>query len=230
MTVFFDKVVNAMHVQRNWLRALIRGIGDAVIATNTLEIVSFVNLGPIPPTGWTRGNALGKLIHSVSCLVSEDAFNPSDFVTSRAVRKEAGAQTSPRALLNAKANSVLPIEHTFSLFWDAKGKIVRTVAIFRVEIARTQSQPDERDDLRAEVLFPAILRDRLIDIVSRTLTRASRRIPLARWSHQSGNTVNRAKPQIQIDPDSPRTAVFVVAKCAGPINIFENSVAPLRSR
>ncbi|MFT4510448.1 hypothetical protein [Caballeronia sp. 15711] len=112
MTVSFDKVVNVMHVRRNWLRALIRSIGDAVIATNTLRMVTFVNSGPIPPTGWTRGNAVGKLIHSVSCLVSEDAFNPSDFVTSRAVRKEAGAQTSPRALLTAKDHGVLPIEHT----------------------------------------------------------------------------------------------------------------------
>jgi hypothetical protein len=203
MTVFFDKVVNAMHVQRNWLRAMICSIGDAVIATNTLGIVTFIDSGLVPPIEWTRGNALGKRIRKVLSLVSEDACNPSDFVTSRAVRKEAGAQPSPHALLLAKDRCVSPIQHTFSPFWDAKVRIVRIEVISRVTIARTQSQPDERDDLRAEVLFPAILRDRLIDIVSRTLTRASRRIPLARWSHQTGNTVNRAKTQIQIDPEFP---------------------------
>jgi PAS domain-containing protein len=58
MAAFLDKIVNAMHAQRNWLRAMICSIGDAVIATDALGIVTFVNSEAMRLTGWTRGTAL----------------------------------------------------------------------------------------------------------------------------------------------------------------------------
>jgi hypothetical protein len=234
MTVFFDKIVNAMHVQRNWLLAMFCRIGDAGIATNTFWTVSFINSEAMRLTGWTRGNALGKLKHRVLSIASEDACSPFDIGASRAMRIEAGAQTSPRELLIAKDHSALPIERTFSPSWDAKGEIVGTAVVFRIATACKQSQLDERHDLRGlhtEVVLPVILGGRLISMLGTSIACASRRVPLARWLHQIRNIVNRAKnADPRLTQDSPRTAAFVVVECAGPINAFANSVAPLRSR
>jgi len=43
MTVYFDKMSGAMRKQRDWLLAMVSCIGDAVIATDNAEIITFLN-------------------------------------------------------------------------------------------------------------------------------------------------------------------------------------------
>jgi PAS domain S-box-containing protein len=131
MTVYFGTMAAEMGEQRDWLLAMVSSMGDAVIATDTDEIITFLNPEAAHLTGWAQENALGKPLDKVLRLLNGDACSPFAIDTSFALHVRVGTETVPRPLLIAKDNSEVPFENNASLIMDAKGNVAGTVVIFR---------------------------------------------------------------------------------------------------
>jgi PAS domain S-box-containing protein len=165
MTVYFDKMSGAMREQRDWLLAMVSSIGDAVIATDNAEIITFLNPEAAHLTGWAQENALGEPLKKVLRLVNDNACSPTTIDASLALRLRAGTKTLPRTVLIAKDNSEVLIEDNVSLIRDAKGNVAGTVVVFRSAAEREQEQQrldvalHYADDIVATIREPFVVLD-----------------------------------------------------------------------
>ncbi|WP_179197488.1 PAS domain-containing hybrid sensor histidine kinase/response regulator [Caballeronia sordidicola] len=148
MTVSLDNF--AVRRQRKWLSAMSCVVGDAVIVTDALGKITFLNAEAARLTQWTRGNALGKPLRRVLRLVTEGPDSSNDCGISRGLRAGAAPRTSRLALLIPKDHSKLPVEHAILPFWHAKAKIAGSLVIFRDATA----QNDQRERLSSELRYP----------------------------------------------------------------------------
>ena len=56
--------------QNTWFQTALATIGDAIVATDTLERVTFLNLSAERMTGWTQADAAGKQLRDVFQIVN----------------------------------------------------------------------------------------------------------------------------------------------------------------
>ena len=66
-----QRAAAVLHEQREWFRTTLAGIGDAVIATDTMGRITFLNSVAQELTGWTDHAALGQPLESVFQIVNE---------------------------------------------------------------------------------------------------------------------------------------------------------------
>ncbi|MBD3255958.1 MAG: response regulator [Candidatus Lokiarchaeota archaeon] len=59
------KIEKQLKENRKWLDATLRSIGDAVIATNGMGIIRFINLSAEKLTGWSEEDAIGTKLEIV---------------------------------------------------------------------------------------------------------------------------------------------------------------------
>ena len=74
--------------QREWLRVTLSSIGDAVIASDTIGRITFLNSVAVTLTGWQSEEALGQPIQSVFRIINEKTREPAEDLVARVLNEK----------------------------------------------------------------------------------------------------------------------------------------------
>ena len=135
--------------EHGWLRTLLAGMSDGVIAADIKAEVKFMNGVAEKLTGWTLNEALGRPIEEVYPLRTEDGRRVKLCQLRRAI-----ATNQPigreRFLLEHRSGRTIIIEDSASPIHDSQGQLVGAVTVM-TDITERQQAERERERLIAEL-------------------------------------------------------------------------------
>ncbi len=123
------------HIQQyeenEWFRTALTSIGDAVIVTDSLEQVVFLNPVAEKLTGWSRTDALGKDISTVFNIVNQQTRRPVQNPIARVLATGMIIGLANHTLLIARDGTEIPIDDSGSPIRDNLENISGAVVVFR---------------------------------------------------------------------------------------------------
>ncbi len=140
--------------QREWLRVTLSSIGDAVIATDGDERISFLNPAAESLTGWKADEAMGRPLRSVFHLVNERTGQALEGPVARVLREGRVVPLANHAAVVAKDGRMVPIEDTAAPILDAMGQVIGAVLVFHDV---TKKRRAEEALQRSEAMLRAVL-------------------------------------------------------------------------
>ncbi len=124
--------------RERWFATTLRSIGDAVIATDAEQRITFMNAAAERVTGWMSGDAEGKALAEVLRLVDPKTGAPVESPLTGALR-EGFAVELPRELsIASKAGGHRAIDDSSAPIIDERGQTVGGVVVFRDVTERRQ--------------------------------------------------------------------------------------------
>ncbi|MFH1476540.1 MAG: response regulator [Verrucomicrobiota bacterium] len=116
---------------REWMETTLRCISDAVIATNAVGCIQFMNTKAETLTGWKSADAIGRKLTDVFCLMKANAT--ADYENNLTAILENGAvlHADTDASLISKDGRQIPIDHSTAPIRDEHGAVLGVVASFR---------------------------------------------------------------------------------------------------
>ena len=128
--------------KNQWLSAVIKGIGDAVIATDPLGLVKLMNPIAEALTGWKQEDASGKPLKTVFNIVSEEKEMLVENPVEKVIREGIFYGLADHSLLIAKEGTKIPVDIIGSTIKDDRGGIIGIAFIFYdiIERKRIEAQ------------------------------------------------------------------------------------------
>jgi PAS domain S-box-containing protein len=125
MALHKHKMERELKENRRWLSTILRGIGDAVAATDAHGRVTFLNPVAEALTGWLSAEARGKMWTEVFNFGEDQAAVEQAFLGGRAL------DLSPRAGLTSRDGVQRPVHGGISPTLDEKDRLTGFVLAFR---------------------------------------------------------------------------------------------------
>ena len=116
--------------RERWFSTTLDSIGDAVIATDPLERITFMNPIAEALTGWKEQDARGHKIDEVFSIVDK-AGAPIASIVGRAIREGFRVELPPDTQLITKQGTNKDVDDSSAPIIDARGRILGGVAVFR---------------------------------------------------------------------------------------------------
>lgn len=120
-----------MSERERWFATTLRSIGDAVIATDRDQRISFMNAVAERITGWTSTDAHGKPLGEVLRLVHAKTGVALPSPLTRAFEQGFAVDLPREAALRARAGELRDVDDSAAPIIDDQGKLVGGVVIFR---------------------------------------------------------------------------------------------------
>jgi PAS domain S-box-containing protein len=120
-------------------------IGDAVIATDRLARVTFMNPVAVSLTGWSQDEALGLPVSETFHIVNEETREAVEDPAARALRDGITVEPANHTVLIAKNGREFPIADCGSPIIDDRGNITGAVLVFRDMTRRNQVDEELRE-------------------------------------------------------------------------------------
>jgi PAS domain S-box-containing protein len=120
-------------------------IGDAVIATDRLARVTFMNPVAVSLTGWSQDEALGLPVSETFHIVNEETREAVEDPAARALRDGITVEPANHTVLIAKNGREFPIADCGSPIIDDRGNITGAVLVFRDMTRRNQIDEELRE-------------------------------------------------------------------------------------
>jgi PAS domain S-box-containing protein len=118
--------------ERNALyAAMLASIADAVVAVDTLGLISFLNAAAEAITGWTRDEAMGKPAPDVLRMIDEATREEMESPAVRALRQCTAEQATHDALLIDRQGATIPMASSAAPVFDARGRLSGAVMVMR---------------------------------------------------------------------------------------------------
>ena len=117
--------------QREWMRTMLRSIGDAVVATDVDGRVTFMNPVAEALTGWSEAEAAGRPIEQVVVVPEFSGVAPSESPVRRALREHRAVALTSHALMMRRDGEQRPIDDIAAPIIDDAGRMLGAVLIFR---------------------------------------------------------------------------------------------------
>jgi PAS domain S-box-containing protein len=117
--------------QRERFRVTLASIGDAVIATDVMGRVNFMNPIAESLTGWKDAEASGRPLTEVFKIVNEQTRAQAENPALRAIKEGAIFGLANHTLLIAKDGTEIPIDDSGAPIKTAEGKMLGAALIFR---------------------------------------------------------------------------------------------------
>jgi PAS domain S-box-containing protein len=141
---------NALAEQSEWLKITLSSIGDAVISTDALGRVTFLNGVAESLTGWLQADALGKPLAEIFHIVNEADRRPVENPALRALETGTVVGLANHTILISADGIERPIDDCAAPMRNAAGAIVGTVLVFR-DITERKRAEETRARLAAIV-------------------------------------------------------------------------------
>jgi len=141
MALYKHDMERKLKQTERWLAAVLRSIGDAVIATDAAGCITFMNPVAETLTGWTQADAVGREVMTVFSITDEDTQAPVPNPILRALT-EGQAVTLPHNTVLEKADRRIYIEDTAAPIRDDAGQITGGVIIFKDISERKQAEAE----------------------------------------------------------------------------------------
>lgn len=116
--------------KNQWLYAVIKGIGDAVIATDPQGMVKIMNPIAEALTGWKQEDALGKPLKTVFNIISEENDTQVENPVEKVIREGIFYGLADRNILLAKEGTKIPVDIIGSAIKDERDSIIGIAFVF----------------------------------------------------------------------------------------------------
>ncbi len=116
--------------EQRWATTL-ASIGDAVIATDVIGRITFMNPVAEDLTGWTMGDASMKPVTDVFHIINEDARNEVENPVAKVLREGVVVGLANHTVLVRKDGTEVPIDDSGAPIRDGDGKTMGVVLVFR---------------------------------------------------------------------------------------------------
>jgi len=129
---------------RRWFSTTLRSIGDAVIATDNLGKVTFLNPIAEHLTGWREAEAIGQSLDAVFHIISERTRAVVESPVSKVLREGKVVGLANHTVLLPKTGPEIPIDDSGAPIRNEAGEMVGVVLVFRdvTELKRHENQND----------------------------------------------------------------------------------------
>jgi two-component system cell cycle sensor histidine kinase/response regulator CckA len=129
IAVFKHRLESALKDRERWFSTTLRAIGDAVIAVDPDERVTFVNRAGEALTGLRQEQLVGKRLEDAFRLVDERTGKPVSVPVREAFAGEGPVRIPPGSAL-AGAEGQVPVEDSVAPIVDENGKLWGAVIVF----------------------------------------------------------------------------------------------------
>lgn len=144
----YSAVRNESDRQRERMDVTLSSIGDAVIATDTAGVVTYLNPVAVALTGWPAEEAHGKPIETIVNIIHEQTRDTVDSPITL-VLSGGTVVTLPHAtLLIAKDGREIPIADSAAPIRDNDGQITGVVMVFRDQTEERKAKKDVAEKMR----------------------------------------------------------------------------------
>jgi PAS domain S-box-containing protein len=131
MALFKHQMERKVRESEGWLSAVLRSIGDAVIATDMPGTIRFMNPLAEHLTGWTQDEAARRPLGEVFTIVDEKTREPIPNPVENAIHNDVPHRLVMRTLLLARDGREIPIDDSAAPIRNAAGDITGVVLVFR---------------------------------------------------------------------------------------------------
>jgi len=121
----------ALQESKEWLSTTLTSIGDAVIATDTKGLITFMNPVAQALTGWKEDEAAGKRLSSVFAIIDADTGSRREDPVIEVIKKNRVTALEHNTLLVARDGKKISIDDSAAPIKNKQGEIIGTVLIFR---------------------------------------------------------------------------------------------------
>ena len=135
---------SSLRVQEEWLRVVLRSIGDAVIATDAVGRVMLMNPVAEQLCGWSEVEARGRPIVEIFPIVHAETGEPAADPVQCVLRERRLVGVEADTVLLARDGRQLPIDDTAGPILDAHGLLLGVVLVFREISERVQAEQARR--------------------------------------------------------------------------------------
>ena len=135
---------SALREQGNWLRVVLRSIGDAVIATDSQARVVLMNPVAEQLCGWLEAEARGHPVAAVFPIVHALTRQPITDPIQRVLQESRLVSIDSQSLLLTREGRELPIEDAAGPILDSEGRLLGAVLVFRDISERVQAEQARR--------------------------------------------------------------------------------------
>src|ERR1700733_27854 len=133
-------IEEALFVEKERAQVTLNSIGDAVICTDIVGNISFLNLVAEKMTGWSSHEAVGRAMDEVSKIVGSRSHETIPNPMERAVEQDRTVHLPLNCLLIRRDGFEIPIEDSVSPIHDREGQATGAVIVFRdVSVAQAMT-------------------------------------------------------------------------------------------
>jgi PAS domain S-box-containing protein len=152
--------------QREQLHVTLASIGDAVIVTDTLGTVTFLNPVAQALTGWELQDAAGQSLEMVFRIINGETRQPAENPVSKVVQQGFTVGLANHTVLLARDGREISIDDSAAPIRGEEGTISGVVLVFR-DVTETRRAIESRLHLAAivEASDDAIISNNLDDII-----------------------------------------------------------------
>jgi diguanylate cyclase (GGDEF)-like protein/PAS domain S-box-containing protein len=133
-------IEEALFAEKERAQVTLNSIGDAVICTDVLGNITFLNLVAENMTGWSRGEAAGRPMAEVLRIVDASSRETIQDPMQMAVRQNRTVHLPLNCVLIRRDGHEIPIEDSAAAIHDHDGQATGAVIVFRdVSVARAMA-------------------------------------------------------------------------------------------
>ena len=130
----------ALNKQSEWLRVTLSSIGDAVISTDAVGRITFMNGVAESLTGWSQAEAFGRPLPDVFHIINEQTRQPVDNPIEIVLGEGKMIRLASPTTLIARDGTELPIDDSAAPIRDDVGQIIGIVLVFHDITGRKQAE------------------------------------------------------------------------------------------
>ena len=121
----------ALSVEQDRAQVTLNSIGDAVICTDALGSITFMNVIAAKMTGWSSEEAGGRAMSEVFRILDSETREATPDPMERALRQDRTVHLPANSLLLRRNGSEVPIEDSVAPIHDRNGNAIGAVIVFR---------------------------------------------------------------------------------------------------
>jgi PAS domain S-box-containing protein len=137
-----EKASQALYISEQRWSTTLDSIGDAVIATDLVGRVTFMNAVATELTGWSITEASGKPVQEVFRIINEKSRKTVDDPVSKVIAKGKVVGLANHTILIRKDKKEMAIDDSAAPIKDKHGKIIGVVLIFRDITERRKTEEE----------------------------------------------------------------------------------------
>ncbi|MBF0545666.1 MAG: response regulator [Candidatus Riflebacteria bacterium] len=150
ISIYKKRAEDRIRKMELWLAAVLRSVGDAVIASDKNRVITFMNAVAEKLTGWKKEDALGKKLSEVLNLKEEDT-DLDKHLLEKVISEGLIINLITDRLLIAKDGTELPISDSAAPIKDENGESPGSVIVFR-DITEQKRSAREKQELQTQLL------------------------------------------------------------------------------
>ncbi len=135
-----QRAEDTLQKQSEWMRITLASIGDAVISTDAVGRVTFLNGVAEFLTGWTQAEAVGQPLSDVFRIINEVTRQPAENPALRALQVGTVVGLANHTILIARDGTERPIDDSAAPMRDGAGAMVGAVLVFRDVTERRRAE------------------------------------------------------------------------------------------